>query len=177
VSNLNIRRSTLSNLTDERFLRFLQRFSDDFQENSSLSHSPWCYFELAHFHFEILHSPESVIAVRVTSTHLQNEHLNFLYVDIDHRSSGFGEQLLIEWLTHRQKDLLTIHVKTELVRTQEFYKKLGFEVISLTSPAPAISPWITQCLRFNPQTYQHSVLMARQFEPNCLALTSVNISK
>jgi N-acetylglutamate synthase-like GNAT family acetyltransferase len=163
---LAIQFSPLINLTDERLTKFLQRFTVDFRENRSTQHAPWCYFELAHFHFDMLHTPESIIAVRVTSTHPQNEHLNFLYVDIDHRSSGFGEQLLIDWLQHRQKSLLTIHVKTELIRTQAFYKKFGFEIISAKSTTTATERWMTQCLQFNPQTYQNSVLMTRQFETN-----------
>lgn len=146
----------------QMFVNFISRFEENFKVNSQLNEKPWCYRALPNFFFYMLNSQTDVYAVMVKSMHDKNEHLNFLYVDTEHRSTGHGKTLLEFWLSNAGRPLLTIHVKRDLQRTQAFYASMGFTVADISNPQDNLRPWIDKALAFSAETYDDAVLMWRR---------------
>lgn len=152
----------ITQLDSPDVIEFIKNIDGDFIENNNISAAPWRYFGLPNFHFQGLFEQDKLSGISVISRHSVSEHLNFLYVLPGERSRGFGRQLIQHWLDHVTKPIQTIHVRTELKRTRQYYLQFGFIELPPNEATEELQLWVQQCLQFNLATYQNAVLMYRK---------------
>ena len=156
MKNLNYKIIYYKSLKLRKFLSNIKE--SDFLLNKSFKNTPWIYLRSPNFTFYKVENFQKILGVAVIFRIKKQDHLQFLYIDKNYRSSGIGKLLLNKVL--RKKKFTTVHVYKNLKKNVlEFYKNNGFKLYKFKNNKTKLELWIRRCNKFNRNTFKEKYLL------------------
>lgn len=150
---------TKINIKNKNFLNFIKTIDTDFEESRSTENTPWKFNGLKNFFFKQYIENKKVLGVMAYSKHLNNYHLNFLYIDKDYRSKGIGKIMMDHFLSQKGKKIFTTHVMKKLDRALKFYKTLGFTSYKKSNDTKS---FIKKSKRYDPNVHKDKYFLKKE---------------